>query len=233
MAVFADSLAGSETRRGGFGSWIVAGVILAILSLLFSFISQLLQPSPVSCTPPHCTLPPPHHGPLTPTNHYTSSRYGFSVDYSTTSIKPSQVTDSSISWQGQLSGGSDLSWSLTGAPANGRSAQQIVESAQSAHFPDAQQVYTVPYASLGYNIGYGTVYDVTVSPSDGESEHDRLLVYAVIRHGLAVVLIGLGPYQQSSPGNDSQPNPAETPLVDLGDFEENVNTVTWPGQKGF
>ncbi|HEX6506610.1 MAG TPA: hypothetical protein VF221_03170, partial [Chloroflexota bacterium] len=211
----------------------IAGVILVILSLLYSLISQLLQPSPVSCTPPQCTLPPTKHGPLTPPKRYTSSRYGFSLDYSTTNIKPSQVTDSSISWQGQLSDGSDLSWSLAGASAKGRSAQQIVESTQSARFPDAQQAYTVPYASLGYNVGYGTVYDVEVSPGNGESQRDRLLVYAVTRNGLAVVLIGLGPYQQSTPSHDSQPNPANTPLVQLGDFEENINTVTWPGQKGF
>ncbi len=50
---------------------------------------------------------------------------------------------------------------------------------------------------------------------------------------LAVVLIGLGPYQKSKPSNDSQPNPADTPLVELGDFEENVNSVTWKGEQPF
>jgi len=148
-------------------------------------------------------------------------------------VKPSHISATAIAWDGTLSDGSDVSWSLTGMAANGRSAQQIVDAAQSAHFPDAQQAYTVPDASLGYTLGYGNVYDVTVSPADGQSVHDRLLVFAAIRHGIAVVLIGLGPYRQSSPSNDSQPNPAQTPLVELGDFEENVNSVTWHGEQGF
>jgi hypothetical protein len=213
--------------------FLLAALFLFILSLLFQFIAALLQPSPVSCGPPQCTLPPARHGPVAAPKRYTSSRYGFSLNYSTTNIKPSQTTDSSIVWQGQLSDGSQLSWSVSGTPANGRSPQQIVQSTQSANFADAQQDYVIPGASLGYNRGYGAVYDVTVSPGDGSSEHDRLLVYAVTRNGLAVVMTGLGPYQHSSPSNSSQPNPAETPLVELGDFEENINTVTWPGQKGF
>lgn len=233
MAVFADAQSGPGTRNAGLGSWISAGVILFLLSMLYSLISQIEQPGPVGCTPPQCTLPPPKHGPLTPPKTYTSSRYGFSLNYSTANIKPSQITDSSIGWQGQLSDGSDLSWSFTGSPADGRSAQQIVERTQSAKFPDAQKAYTVPNASLGYNIGYGTVYDVTVSPANGQSEHDRLVVYAVTRNGVAVVLVGLGPYKKSSPSSDSHPNPADTPLVELGDFQLNTNTVTWPGQKGF
>lgn len=233
MAVYAGSWPGSASERGGFLRWILGGIGLLVLSLLFNFISQLLQPGTVSCGPPQCTLPPPKHGPLTATNHYTSSQYGFSLDYSTNNIQPSQTTASSIAWDGQLSDGSEISWSLTGMPANGRSAQEIVNSTQSAHFPDAQQAYTVPDASLGYMLGYGNVYDVSVSPADGQSVHDRLLVFASIRRGLAVVLIGLGPYQQSSPNSGSQPNPANTPLVQLGDFEENINSVTWPGEQGF
>ena len=231
MAVFAGAWPSTSSSRGGFLSWGMGALVLLVLSLLFNFISQLLQPQPARCYPPSCSLPPPKHGPLTPTQRYTSSRYGFSVEYSTSNIKPSQTTDTSIAWDGQLSDGSQLSWSLTGMPANGRSVQQIVNSEQSAHFSDAQLAYSVPNASLGYTVGYGNVYDVTVSPSDGESVHDRLLVFSAIRQGLAVVLIGLGPYQQSSPNNSSQPNPADTPLVELGDYEVNVNSVTWPGQR--
>jgi hypothetical protein len=208
-------------------------VILFLLSILFNVISQLLQPGSVGCVPPQCTLPPPKHGPLQATKTYTSSRYGFSLDYSTGNITPSSVTASSIAWDGSLNDGSEVTWSIRGMPANGRSAQQIVESTQSANYPDAQLAYTVPDASLGYTTGYGNIYDVTVSPADGQSEHDRLVVTAAIRNGLAVVLVGLGTYQASAPGTSSQPNPANTPLVQLGDFEENINSVTWPGQKGF
>lgn len=232
MAVLVDALPGTSTRRGGLSSWLSIIGFLLFLSLLFNIIASIFQPGPVGCTPPKCSLPPPKRGPLTATNHYTSSRYGFSLDYSTNNIKPSRVTGTSIAWAGQLSNGSDVSWSFTGQPANGQSAQQIVSSAQAASFPDAQLAYTVPNASLGYNMGYGNVYDVTISPANGQSQHDRLLVFAAVRNGVAVVMTGLGPYKQSKP-SDGQPNPAQTPLVQLGDFEENLNSVTFRGQQSF
>jgi hypothetical protein len=232
MAIYVGAQPGTA-RRGGLLRWIMSALGLVILSILFNIISALLQSGPVSCLPPNCSLPPPKRGPLSAPSVYTSSRYGFSLDYSTNTIQPSQTTDSSISWADQLSDGSNVSWSLTGMPANGRSAQQIVESVQSASYPDAQIAYTVPDASLGYTVGYGNVYDVTVSPGNGSSEHDRLVIFAAIRGSLAVVLVGLGPYVQSSPSQDPQSNPADTPLVELGDFEENVNSVTWPGERSF
>ena len=221
------------SSRGGFFKWIIAALGLVLLSLLCTIIAGLQQPGPVSCVPPQCTLPPAKQGPLSAPDVYTSSRYGFSLDYSANTIQPSQITDSSISWAGQLSDGSEVSWSLTGMPANGRSAQQIVESVQSTTYPDAQQAYTVPDASLGYTVGYGNVYDVTVSPGNGSSEHDRLLIFASIKRGLAVVMVGLGPYVQSTPQQDPQSNPADTPLVELREFEENVDSVTWPREQSF
>jgi len=233
MAIFPDAPAGSQSGHRGLLSWIGSIITLFILSLIFQFISSLLQASPISCGPPGCSLPPASHGPLTAPDRYTSRSYGYSLDYSTTNIKPAQITKSSIAWQGQLSDGSQVSWSFVGTPAGGRTPQQIVTAAQQAKFPDAQLVYVVPDASLGYNLGYGAVYDVTVSPGDGSSEHDRFIVYSAVRNGLAVVMTGLGPYQQSSPKNSAQPNPAGTPLVQLGDFDENVNTVTFPGQSQF
>jgi hypothetical protein len=234
MAVFAGPWpAAGSTRRGGLGSWVLGAVFLLVLSLIFNFISSILQPSPSSCSSQQCTLPPPKQGPLSPTNHYTSSRYGFTVDYSTTNITPSKTSASSIAWDGTLSDNSDVSWSLTGMPASGRSAQQITESTQSSAYPDAQQAYVIPDAALGYTPGYGAVYDVTVSPANGQSQHDRLVVVTAIRNGVAVVLVGLGAYQSSGPGSSSQPNPADTPLVELGDFEENINSVTWSGERGF
>lgn len=233
MAVDIGVLPGTGRSRGGFGGLIGSIVSLFLLSILFSIISDILSSGPPTCIPPHCSLPPPQQGQLTAPKVYTSSRYGFSVNYSASRIKPSSITDSSIAWDGTLSGGSEVSWSLTGMQPNGQSAQQIVQSTQSARFPDAQQAYTIPSASLGYSMGYGNVYDVTMSPSNGQSEHYRLLVTAVIRNGLAVVMVGLGPYEQSSSQNDSHPNPAATPLVQLGEYEENLNSVTWPGQQKF
>lgn len=227
MAVFASTM--SAPHRHGFLRWIVSTVGVFILVMVFSSLSQLNQSGPVTCTPPQCHAPPPQQGSLPSPDRYTSSKYGFSLLYSP-HIPPSQTTSGSIAWDGTLSNGSEVSWTVSGGPANGKSAQQIAGDAQAANFPDAQADYTIPRAELGYMPGYGMVYDVSVAPGNGQAVHDRLIVVAAIRGGLAVVLIGLGPYQQSSPSSDSHPNPAATPLVDLGEFEESMNTVTWPGE---
>jgi hypothetical protein len=230
MSAYAGAWPMAAPHRRGFSSWFVGGLFLLLLMFLSSLFSQLQQPSPVSCSPPQCRIPPPHHGPLTAPSVYTSSRYGFSLSYLTGHISPSKITASSIAWDGSLSDGSEVSWSFTGMAANGQSAQQIVTSTQSSNFPDAQPSYTLPDASIGYTMGYGNVYDVTMSPGDGQSVHDRLLVIAAIQHGVAVVMVGLGPYRQSTPQDDPHPDPAATPLVELGDFDENITSVTWRGE---
>ncbi len=126
MGVLAAALPAAAPRRAGLFIWIIGGVLLIILSIIFNVISQLLQSGPVGCVPPQCTLPPPRQGPLPAASRYTSSRYGFSLNYSTANVQPSHIGPASIAWSGTLSDGSDVSWSLTGARANGLGPQQIV-----------------------------------------------------------------------------------------------------------
>jgi len=218
-----------SAHRGGFLHWIISTFGLLILILVFQYLSNASQSGPVSCATTQCSVPPPQSGPLRAMNSYTSSKYGYSLDYSPT-IPPSQKNSTSISWDGTLNDGSEVQWSFLGGKANGRSAQQIVSDVQTSSFPDARQVYVIPGASLGYVSGYGMVYDIDVAPANGQTVHDRLVVMAAIRNGLAVVVAGEGPYQRSTPSNDSHPNPADTPLVHLGQFEESINSVTWPGE---
>lgn len=210
--------------------WLLSGGGLFLLMLIFQIYSRLSQPSAISCVPPQCVVPPPQQQPLSPPQRYTSSKYGFSLEYSTAHITPSQVTGSSISWDAQLSDGSEVSWTALGGKANGKSPSQIVDDVQSSNFPDAQEAYTIPGASVGYTSGSGKVYDVDIAPANGQAEHARLIVMASIKKGLAVVIAGYGPYEQSSPDSSGHPNPAETPLVHLGDFEESTMSVTWPGE---
>lgn len=230
MAAYSGTWSAGTPHRGGFLRWIVSTALLLILIAIFSSISQLQQPGSVNCPSNSCPIPPPRPGRLSASHRYTSSRYGFSLDYSTANIKPSHVTSASIAWDGTLSDGSEVAWSFTGVPATGRSPEQIVSAAQSNNFSDAQQAYTIPDAGIGYTGGFGNVYDVNISTGSGSEVHDRLVIVAAVRGGLAVVMVGLGPYKRTSPSSDSQPNPADTPLVELGDFEENIGSVTFPGQ---
>ena len=217
-------------QGGGFMRWLLSGGGIFILMVLFQIFSRLSQPSAISCTPPQCVVPPPQQTPLSPPRRDTSSQYGVSLEYSTANITPSQTTASSISWDAQLNDGSEVSWTALGGKANGRSASQIVNDVQSSNFPDAQEAYSIPDASVGYTLGQGKVYDITIAPANGQAEHDRLVVMAAVKGGLAVIIAGYGPYEQSSPNSSGHPNPAETPLVHLGDFEETSMSVTWPGE---
>jgi hypothetical protein len=227
MAVYG---AAAHRQGGGFLRWLFSGGGLFLLVLIFQVYSRLQQPTPVSCSPPQCVVPPPQQAPLSSPHRYTSSQFGFSLEYSTQNITPSQTTASSISWDAQLSDGSEVSWTVLGGHANGRSPSQIVDEVQSKNFPDAQTAYSIPGASVGYMPGAGKVYDVTIAPANGQALRARLIVMASIHKGLAVVVAGYGPYERSSPSSSGHPNPAETPLVHLGDFEESTMSVTWPGQ---
>lgn len=230
MSVYAHAHQGQLGHGHSHTLWRVVGGILLLLIFFFSGLSQVSQPAPVSCIPPQCSQPPPSQPLVSNPGTYTSSQYGFTVNYPGNRDAPTQKTKYSVSWSGTLSDGSDVEWTIVGGTPRGRSAQQIVSDLQSSNFPDAQQAYTIPGASVGYQPGYGNVYDVNVAPGGGQSVHDRLIVMAAIRGNLAIALVGLGPYEHVTRSNSDHPNPAETPLVNLGDFHETLQSVTWPGQ---
>lgn len=232
MSVFAPPMA-SKTRR--HHPWLAAlgSVLLGIIALIVLGAEQ--QPTPVTCTGPACTAPPPSAPHVANVHHYTSSAYGYSVEYSTENIEPSQQDSSTIAWDGQLNNGDEITWSFTGVHPGTRSAQQLVNDAQSNNFPDASFAYTIPGADLGYTPGYGNVYDLSAASGSGAAVHERLIIIAAIKNNaqgvpVGVVFVGLGPYQQTTPNTDGHPNPAQTPLVDLGDVEETLTSVTWPGE---
>jgi hypothetical protein len=210
--------------------WLMALGILILAVAGLAIIGGLQQPSQTTCTGIACTVPPPRTNPLSAPSTYTSSAYGFSLQYSTSNITPSDMNDRSISWDAQLSDGSEVTWTFAGTNPNGRDARQIVEDVQSSNFGDATYAYTIPSAELGYTPGYGNAYDLSVAPNGGAAIHERLLIVAAIRNNVAVVFAGMGPYRQSDPQNDDHPNPAETPLVSLGDVGLSFESVRWPGE---
>lgn len=234
MAVFptashADMMDGMPHKTSSKTPWLRGIAVVIVAMIVWAVVASLQQPSTVTCKPPHCAAPPPRVTRLASPHIYTSSKYGFSLEYSTEQIDPSHVTDHSIAWDATLNGGSEVSWSFTGGNANGRDAQQIVEKIQGDNFSDATLAYRIPGADIGYTPGFGNVYDVSVAPGGGSAQHDRLIVMAAVKNGIAVAMIGLGPYQRSTPESDGHPSPAGTSLVHLGDFEETVKSVTWKG----
>lgn len=234
MTDFAPALQGDiheamphKTRKAhpwliAIGSLIVGVVVLAI-------IGAAQQNPVVRCGPPQCAVPPPSASVLPAPAHFTSSKYGFSLDYDA-SLSPSSTDASSISWDANLhSDGSEVTWTFAGTTPSGRGPQQIVNDIQQNRFADATLAYNIPGADIGYTPGYGNVYDLSVAPGGGTAMHERLIIMSSVKRNVAVAFIGMGEYRRTNPKDDQHPNPADTPLVNLGILVQSLKSVTWKG----
>lgn len=209
--------------------WLIALGIVILAMVGLTILGAAQTPTTVSCTSRACTQPPPNHQMLAAPNRYTSTDFGFSVDYSTSNITPSTQNANTIAWDAMLRDNSEVSWSFQGINPQGRDDQQIVNEIQQNNFPDATFAYRIPGADLGYTPGYGAIYDLTTTPGGGAAVHERLIIIAAIKRGVAVAFVGMGPYRRSNPQTAGHPDPADTPLVDLADFEQNITSVVWKG----
>lgn len=191
----------------GAGGYLI--VVLAALAVI-------LAPTQTSCQEP--CLTPPVAPALPPPQQYKSSAYGYSLEYY--GAAPTVEDSKTVRWS--LNGG--WGYGFTGEPAQGRSAEQMVEQVQRTQYPDAVFVFQIPAAGLGYNAGYGAVYDLNVNPGTGQPAHARLILIASVKRDLAIEMIALGPYEPETKGH---PNPAATWLAHmLGGV---VNSVVFPG----
>jgi hypothetical protein len=110
--------------------------------------------------------------------------------------------------------------------AQGSSPQQVALNIQNDNFSDYQQVYDIPGAEIGYQSGYGSVWDEQVSPFFGLSQDTRLVIVKAVRNGVVIALVGSGPATSSDSG---RPDPSGLPL---GSFVDNlINSVSWSGSQ--
>ena len=190
--------------------------------IAFGLIAYAFTPHPVTCTG-GCA--PPLAAPLTAPHTYTSTKFGYSLqwyDRTDATLSTTVNNDSSIGWQ--LDQNPVYAWTVTGDAAGGRDAQQIVTDLQSSHYPNASLVFTLPQAEIGYTAGYGNVYDLTVVPPTGSSIHARLFIMVAVKNDVAVEMVGTGVYKKQNYGH---PNPSLSPAPFL--FDATVNSVTWKG----
>ena len=225
----AQVAAAGRHKTGNVWLWVLAGggvvffmVCMAVIAVLLAGSGPGTRTCPPTCNPPPRKLPPP----LASDHVYTSTKYGYSLAYS----------DTLLSQQGaQLAVQNDTGigftiksfpFAVTAEPAQGRSAQQLAEAIQQKELPDATLVYPLPNAELGYNPGYGAVFDATVQSSSGQALHVRMVVEVAIKKDLAIEFWEIGPFTQTTP-KDSFPNPADTPIVFV--TEGLPNSVVFPG----
>jgi hypothetical protein len=211
--------------------WAVAGGLVVFFMIVLGILALVLAPpGPVHCTGPSCQrvkLAPPLGAP----HRYTSPDLGYSVDYYDHPelqghLKVSAQDATSIAWEIDTRLG-NFPWVLVGEKVSGRSAQQVVEGIQQAKFADAQYLYTVPGVTFATTPGYANVYRIGLQASGGQTLEGRLVISAAVKNNLALEVVMIGPYIQSTPTNSNHPNPSNTFITQLAD--ETLKNVYWPG----
>jgi hypothetical protein len=203
----------------------VAGAVVIVGMAVLAALGQQVAAVPRAACGARCVAPGPPPvaaPPLAAAHTYTSSAFGYTVQYGSGLPAP-QTTSRSVGWGGS---GSPDAIIFTGEGASGQSAQQMVAATQQASFPDAAFVYQIPGAELGYVPGYGAVYDVTETPASGAQVDERVAITAALHGGVAVVMVSASPLvpDQGEHPNPSQLDPAVAQIAD-----DVGNTVTWKG----
>ncbi len=233
-AVPAQARQGVPHKTAGGISWSVLAALVGVAMVVLAIVSQLIMSHGakncgVSCPVPHPPHPPtplgPSGPPLAAQSAFTSSQYGFRLEYPADFLSPTKSDAQSVSWSATVpSDGSGFALLVQGEAANGRSAQQIVDALQQSKASGATVVFGISGAELGSTDGYGNVYDLTVTPQSGQQAHYRLVIESAVRNGIAVDLLAVSNFTADQ---NEHPSPAqlEPQVESIADVIG--NTVTW------
>lgn len=212
---------------------LLAAPLVALVGLAVVTAALVVPSAGEACHGPSC-------GPLTSppvgADHvYRSSRYGFAVGYfsDVDLVGPLPVQASSrpgelVLSYGELPGG-EASLTFAAEPDTGRSPEAVVDQVVAARFPGATFAYGLWNPMVGYQPGYGAVYDYWPESGNGTAVHERVIVVAAVKRGLAVVAIAEGPYLRFTANDPGIGHPtAIDTLVGLL-FDDPLNSVRWPG----
>lgn len=177
-----------------------------------------------SC-PPDCGRPPTGV-PVQASPRFVSADGAFSVSY------PAPGTAYNVSLEDDgvsatYTGGDGGVMELFGVPAEGRSAEDVMDDLLKEKQPDATVAYVLPNTTVGYQLGFGQVLDVY--PQGGTSvTRTRIVVMVAVKNDLALVGAAIGPYRKFAPGDGpGVPSGANLELAqDLGKY---VNSFLWKG----
>jgi hypothetical protein len=223
---------GRYTARRGRGPryFLTLGLwafILAIGMMVLSFVDSRVPdiPNRYVC-PPDCGRPPTGL-PVATNPRFTADDGSFSVSYPVSgaaydvTIEPDGVT-------AEWTGGDGGILRLFGVPAVGRDARQVATDLLADGFPDAQVVYELPNATVGYQSGFGVVADFQPLAAANQTDPLRVITIAAVKNDLALVAAAVGPYRQFSPTfGPGPPSPANLQIAqDMGKY---VNSFSWRG----
>jgi len=217
--------------------WAVLYATIGMAMAVLAVVTRLVMVRGAADCGLRCPQPPPPRpvAPLQPAVRplrspleYTSGALGFTVDYPSWA-PPSAQDAQSVSWEGQLkTDNSEYFIKVQAEAANGRTSQQLVRALQQNVMNGATLVFTIGGAELGYDGGSGNVYDGTLSPQGGQQVHERAIIEAAIRDGVAVELVAMSNYK---PDANDHPSPASLEPFVEGFADLEGNTVTWKDEQ--
>jgi hypothetical protein len=177
-----------------------------------------------SC-PPDCGRPPTGV-PVQASPRFVSADGAFSVAYPAPgSAYDIKLEDDGVS--ATYTGGDGGVMELFSVPAQGRSAEEVMDDLLKDKQPDATVAYVLPNTTVGYQLGFGEVLDVY--PQGGASvSRTRIVAMVAVKNDLALVGAAIGPYRKFGPGDGpGVPSGANLELAqDLGKY---VNSFLWQG----
>ncbi|MBS1696001.1 MAG: hypothetical protein JST91_27715 [Actinobacteria bacterium] len=204
---------------------VILGAGLAVVVALLAGVSVLVTAPTVrySC-PPDCGRPPTGT-PFESNPRFTAEDGSFSVSYPAPSSAYSITTDAN-GVVAEYHGGDGGVMRLFSEPANGRSAQQVIDDIVNAAHPDATMAYHLPNAMVGYQLGSGGVYDVFPQSATSDFTRTRIVILAAVKNGLALIGGAAGPYHEYGP--DYGPGPPSGANLELAqDLGKYVNSFRW------
>jgi hypothetical protein len=199
----------------GVGVTVAAAVTASVLAT---------PPRPRYTCPPDCGRPP-IGVPIDANPRFVSANGEFSVQYP----GPGSLYHATLysDWvELEYVGGDTGTLDLWGEPAEKRAPKQIVDKMIADYYPAAALHYEIPNAMVGYQPGYGAVFDDYPQDSSGTSTRLRLVVLCAVKNDYALVATAVGPYHEFTPDfGTGHPSGANLALaLDMGKY---VNSFRW------
>jgi hypothetical protein len=206
------------TMAAGLGVVVAAGITASVMAT---------PREPRYTCPPDCGRPPIGE-PIDINPRFVAEDGEFSVQYPSPGslYEPTLYED----WVAlEYLGGDTGVLDLWGEPAGKRTARQVVEKMIADYYPDATLDYEIPNAMVGYEPGYGAVFDDYPQDTSGVFTRLRIVALAAVKNDYALVATAVGPYHEFTPdfgtGHPSGVNLALA--LDMGKY---VNSFRWHSQ---
>jgi hypothetical protein len=205
---------------------ILGAVLSAFVAAVVAASVLTTKPTVQYSCPPDCGRPPTGV-PVQASPRWVAGDRSFSVSYPA----PGTAYDLTMEDDGVsavYTGGDGGTMELFGVPAQGRSAEQVVDDLIRDKQPDATVAYVLPNATVGYQPGYGVVLDVYPTSGSGVSTRTRIVILAAVKNDLTLIGAAIGPYRQFTP--EDGPGPPSGANVQLAeDLGKYVNSFLWKG----